>query len=838
MRQWSQQEVADRLGTTRPNVSRWEAGITTPGPYFRTKLCELFCKNAHELGLFSEPKDHAQDLPIAPPSDIPCWVIPYSSNPYFTGREECLVQLIQDLCINPESIQVITGLPGVGKTSLAIALAHHPLIQKQFCDGVIWVDLGPTPSLMETMSEWATLLGITPSEAQTVTSPETVARWVHQRMHTRQMLFILDDTWNVSDVVALQVGGNRCRYVVTTRSPLLAYTIAPSSVTSLLPLSDAASHDLLSHLAPQVSQCYPQELEALVRSCGGLPLALTLLGRFMHTQSLYSSSRRLLRTLQQLHQDLQARFQVAIPKAVGDSQPGSLLGTERSLRLAIDVSVQQLPLPAQRALFALSVMAPTSHSFSEEAALAICNVPAETFDVLVDSGLVEVCQEDRYRVHQTILDYTQLQEPDSAVEERFTIFFVTFVETYAQDFHVLNQDLPLIIYALERACVQHRYSLLLRGILALQPFVEQRRLYSLAQTLVQWGQQAAMALQDREGLVRIWLFSGNVATLRGEVQHAQHAYFEGLELARELQHQQLLGELLVLVGGALGETDISGQAERYLLEGLQALKGFDDKASLSLVFQYLGELADTLGKSTEALSFYTRGLAIARQTQNKKMISALLQNLGSQAVRYGHYAQAVVHYEEGLACARELGDQQRESALLMNLGMLAWYEERQDEAIRFSYESLQLAREIGHQMRISSVLQNLGMMLRHQNRLTQAEQYLQESLEIARQIGHQWLIGETLGEVGFLALKQRQTTKAKEIFTEMHQRAQVIGAPMLLGLALFGFAQIAEQDGQLCEVQSLVQESKANLIQVDHHLTQEVDAWYSVLVDNHRVEKE
>ncbi len=50
-RRWSQLEVADQLGTTPGNVSRWERGITTPGPYFRRKLCELFGKSAQELGL-------------------------------------------------------------------------------------------------------------------------------------------------------------------------------------------------------------------------------------------------------------------------------------------------------------------------------------------------------------------------------------------------------------------------------------------------------------------------------------------------------------------------------------------------------------------------------------------------------------------------------------------------------------------------------------------------------------------------------------------------------------------------------------------------------------------
>lgn len=51
---WSQRDVADRIGTTPNNVSRWELGQTTPGPYFRARLCVLFGKSIEELGLVEQ----------------------------------------------------------------------------------------------------------------------------------------------------------------------------------------------------------------------------------------------------------------------------------------------------------------------------------------------------------------------------------------------------------------------------------------------------------------------------------------------------------------------------------------------------------------------------------------------------------------------------------------------------------------------------------------------------------------------------------------------------------------------------------------------------------------
>ncbi|MBE3557875.1 MAG: helix-turn-helix transcriptional regulator [Ktedonobacteraceae bacterium] len=49
-RGWSQKRVADAVGVGRETVSRWESGVQGVSPYYREKLCELFGKDAFELG--------------------------------------------------------------------------------------------------------------------------------------------------------------------------------------------------------------------------------------------------------------------------------------------------------------------------------------------------------------------------------------------------------------------------------------------------------------------------------------------------------------------------------------------------------------------------------------------------------------------------------------------------------------------------------------------------------------------------------------------------------------------------------------------------------------------
>jgi len=83
---WSQQELADKVGTTFVNISRWENGKTSPTPYFRQQLCKVFDKTPAELGL----------LRASPPGSR-IWNIPHARNPFFIGREQLLVLLHQRL---------------------------------------------------------------------------------------------------------------------------------------------------------------------------------------------------------------------------------------------------------------------------------------------------------------------------------------------------------------------------------------------------------------------------------------------------------------------------------------------------------------------------------------------------------------------------------------------------------------------------------------------------------------------------------------------------------------------------------------------------------------------
>lgn len=56
-RNWTQKQLATKIGTNSVSISRWESGERVPTLYFRAKLCEVFGKSPLDLGFLNADED-------------------------------------------------------------------------------------------------------------------------------------------------------------------------------------------------------------------------------------------------------------------------------------------------------------------------------------------------------------------------------------------------------------------------------------------------------------------------------------------------------------------------------------------------------------------------------------------------------------------------------------------------------------------------------------------------------------------------------------------------------------------------------------------------------------
>ena len=217
-------------------------------------------------------------------------------------------------------LTALNGIPGVGKTSLALALSYDDEVIAHFRDGILWSGLGPHPNILSLLSRWTMLLGIAAPEIAQLTTIETWIMAIRTAISDRRLLIVIDDAWKLEDALAFRVGGPRCAYIVTTRFPQLAVQFAADGAANVEELNEDNSMALLTRLVPEFAAREPDEARALVRAVGGLPLALILIGKYLRLQAYSGQLRRLHAAIDRLKQ-VEARLQLTEPQAPAERSP-------------------------------------------------------------------------------------------------------------------------------------------------------------------------------------------------------------------------------------------------------------------------------------------------------------------------------------------------------------------------------------------------------------------------------------------------------------------------------------------------------------------------------------
>ncbi len=328
-RKWSQQALADQIGTTQNNVSRWELGLTTPSPYFIAKLCELFDKNAQDLGLLSAktlqndndtlrqeresivpppistdeavlheilpvtsageaalheiPPVTSGDEPVPHemlPATLCFWGIPYPRNPFFTGREQILLRLHE--IIHPAGSSALSsqscalsGLGGSGKTQTAIEYAYR------YADdytAIFWLNAETPESLIATFVVLAELLDLPEKQEQEhhhVVS--AVTRWLNTHPG---WLLIFDNVEEIELVQGFVPPARHGSLLFTSRRRVLGMS------AQMLHLEKMTVEEGVRFLLSRIWRCAPTSdlgrpvpsnatvAQEIVVAMDGLPLAL------------------------------------------------------------------------------------------------------------------------------------------------------------------------------------------------------------------------------------------------------------------------------------------------------------------------------------------------------------------------------------------------------------------------------------------------------------------------------------------------------------------------------------------------------------------------------------
>ncbi len=323
------------------------------------------------------------------------------------GRRADLTDLVRSLNEGTRLL-TLTGPGGVGKTRLALQLAHE--MASDCPDGVWFVELAALSDPRLVPPAIGEALDVDPVGDDYVEP-------LLEHLAGRRLLLVLDNFEQVEDAAALVArllaAGDGVQVLVTSRVPLRVYG---ERVRQLDPLDTEDALALFSARASAADHRFDaSRFEQINRICVALdrlPLAIEL-----------AAARVAEMTLDELSTRLRERLDLA------SDGPRERSSRQRALRTTMAWSVDLLSAEAARAFGHLGVFA---GGFQADAADEIAGVSRETLNALVGSSLVIREQEGRYRMLETIRDFALERlatHPDrDAVLERHAAYHLSLAE--------------------------------------------------------------------------------------------------------------------------------------------------------------------------------------------------------------------------------------------------------------------------------------------------------------------------------------------------------------------------------------------------------------------------
>ncbi|HEX6685137.1 MAG TPA: BTAD domain-containing putative transcriptional regulator [Candidatus Limnocylindrales bacterium] len=247
----TRRRIADELGTD-------------PGPELRGLHAALLTE--------PEPEAVTAVIPRQLPPDLPG----------FAGRLADLSTLDGMLggALSPLAITVISGIAGVGKTTLAVHWAHR--VADRFPNGQLYVNLrgydpGAAPVEPATaIRGFLDALGVPPRRIPADLAAQTAL--YRSLLSGRRMLMVLDNARDAEQVRPLLPGGTGCAAIVTSRDRLTGLIAAEGARPLALDLltKDEAEEMLAQRLGPQRVTSERRAVGEIIDRCARLPLALAI----------------------------------------------------------------------------------------------------------------------------------------------------------------------------------------------------------------------------------------------------------------------------------------------------------------------------------------------------------------------------------------------------------------------------------------------------------------------------------------------------------------------------------------------------------------------------------
>ncbi|HET9905753.1 MAG TPA: BTAD domain-containing putative transcriptional regulator [Anaerolineales bacterium] len=629
----------------------------------------------------------------------------------FFGRQPESARLVDFLSRRTVRLVTLAGPGGVGKTRLALEVAH--CMAGVFAHDICFVELAGVTDEKSVDDAVAAALHLPTSTGRSSTAA------IVDYLHDKTMLLVLDNCEHLVKacarlVQALCQAAEGLTVLATSRIPLHideehVVRLEPFATPTIneakrLTVADALNFDSVQLFTDRAAQSLLQfrltdaNVAAVVRICqhlDGIPLAIEIAAA--QTRAL---------PIEALAERLSQRF------AWLNRQVSETLPRQRTLHALIDWSYELLSPQARSALRSLSVFAGGWTLEAAEAVTASGAACAEILTELVDHSLVKFGMDagrQRYTMHETIRQFAQAQlrtaKQKSNVLERHARYYAGFVSHAAENrtgqpfperLRTVVNDHDNLRQGFEWLATRDREQAL-AFVAQLGTKLNFWELGGFFQEGRRWLQRALEGTEDSVSIER-----ARALLAAAELSSAITDFELGLHCVQQAQHLfQQLGDQQGMIDARLTYCNLAGLAGKDTKIQAQAEEALRMAEQLSYTFgiararRILGSIAYDADMPETALQHHLPSVALWRELENPFELANAINNLGVVLMEIGEYVEARQAFEETREIFHSLGYQRGVALAMHNLGETAYKMGEYGNAREHLSESLRIRQHLG-----------------------------------------------------------------------------------------------------------------------------------------------
>jgi DNA-binding SARP family transcriptional activator/tetratricopeptide (TPR) repeat protein len=679
---------------------------TEPGPVL-SELHQRILRRDPDLDvrLASRRTDSSAVLDTLPPESAE-----------FVGRDDELAMLTGEHGDAPR-VCVIEGMPGVGKTTLAVRAARR--VAGQYPDGAFYLNFHThdptTPPLdsAEALHRLLTMLNVPAAQIPDAVG-ERAALWRTQ-LSRRRAVVILDDAARHDQLRSLLPTSGRSLILVTTRRRLPDLDVARVLTLGVLSLDDAVRlfHETAGS-AGSAAVGDGSAVEAAVGLCGRLPLAIQLAAARLTRGSKTD--------LTELITELSSS-----PARLGGPSPSS-----QEVMSAFELSYRSLEPDHQRFFRRLGVNPCSDVSLQAAAALGDGTLAEaeKALSALLDHHLLIRAPAGQFRFHDLIRGYAAARaaDEDPPSEQRQAVARLL-------DYYLYTADKA------DRVLYPFRYRL--EVSVSYPPAVvpplgtEEDTTAWLDlewRNIVQAAQYAGQHEWKRRCVDLTHVLAG-FAEVKGYWDEAIAANTVALQASRDLADQTRTARAclqLSVVNKQVGRGDATMSLAE---EAAGVYQSLGDQRGLAEALDHVGQAHQRAGRAREALAYFDEARTLYGRVNDAHGMANTLSHSALTSWYLGRYPDSFDNLQEALSLYRDMGDKRGEAKTLNNLGKMQLHSGYHRDALESFQDSLVIFGQIGGAQGQAVVYHNIGTVYQYKGSYEKGLAAYRRALAIYRDLG-------------------------------------------------------------------------------------------------------